>query len=425
MRRRCHPPDAERSGGSHMRLRNKTKRSSGFTLIELVVAAMIAMLVIAGLYVVYAGQARIFRGQEQVSGAQVAARFAMEMVKEDLRRAGSLAVTDTNDPQVIQGLGRPPNVTGGRILAIELEHDQGSVPLEENVVRDDAEARPNEAPDRLTIVGNFTNNERYWVERISGRTVTLQDTSFHDPTDPFPVSETEFNQIFLDDDSTLLRIEHSNKVFFSRIVGRNYDTKTVTIMESPGFMTGLWEGAKVNVVNKVRYAVVDPELVAPNLLTKAERDLAEAGNTALKNRTDLVREIMSWSKNEVIRREIVAENVVDFQVWFLFDAMELPEKGPNVDQRDFNLSDTLTGNAPCDDGLIGTPNCMVKGAHGAVVRLSVRTSREDRNFLIPPSPPVPRRPLQWYEVDPNSEGAARVRTLVSQVALTNIEYLNF
>ncbi len=403
-----------------MRRHLSTRGARGFTLIELVIAAMLAMLVIAGLYVVYASHARIFRGQEQVSQAQVGVRFAMEMIKEDLRRAGSLGVTDTNDPQVIQRLGRRPDT---RIMAINLEHNQGYVPdvaPETNIATGADGSIPTQRPDRLTLVGNYTNNERYWVQRISGRTVTLQDTSLYDPTDPFPASEEEFNEIFAADNSAMLRIEHSNKVFFSLVEGRNYASKTVTIAESPSFLPGLWEGAKVNVVNKV----VDP--VANGLLTTTEENLAKDGNLFLKNRSDLVREVQDWTKGSALRTEVVAEYVVDFQVWFLFDEMELPDFGPSVDQRTYEYPDNWSGNERCKTGAIGTNNCLVKNAHGAIVRLSVRTSREDPNFVLPTVPPAKVRfPLQWYEVDPNSTGAARVRTLLSQVALTNIEFLNF
>jgi type II secretory pathway pseudopilin PulG len=389
--------------------------SPGFTLIELVVAAMVSLLVIAGLYVVYAAHTRVFRNQEMVSQAQVSARYAMEMVKEDLRRAGAMAVSDTNDPQVAQRLARPLSVSGARIMSVALEHGVGYVP-DVGIHLGVGATRPTQEPDRLTLVGNFTNNERYWVANIAGVNVTLQNTSRFDPSDPFPPDETTFNEIFPNNSSALARIEHGDKVFFSRITGREFGSSKVVTADAASICLGSCEGATLNVVNKVRYAVIQADL------TVAEKAIS-ATNKAISTRADLVREILNWETNAVIRREVVAENVVDFQVWFLFDANENPQTGPAVDQRNFALLDTDTGNAaPCNAGALGSVSCQVKNAHAAVVRISVRTPREDPRFPVPVGM---RSPLQWYDIDTNAVGAARVRTLISQVALTNIEYLDY
>ena len=105
-----------------MRLSSQRRRAQGFTLIELVVAALISLLIMAGLYVVYAGHSTVFRGQEAVSEAQVAARFAMDTVKEDLRRTGFMAVADTDASYFEQQRCGPPAPLA-RFVAIE--HTQG------------------------------------------------------------------------------------------------------------------------------------------------------------------------------------------------------------------------------------------------------------------------------------------------------------
>jgi hypothetical protein len=117
---------------------------------------------------------------------------------------------------------------------------------------------------------------------------------------------------------------------------------------------------------------------------------------------------------------VIAENVVDFQVWFLFDQMETPETGPLVDQvYNFNLNENNTGGPPCNAGNLTDASCEIRNIHGAVIRISVRAPHEDPSFLMPPGP---RQPLSWYELDPNSAGAARVRTLITQVPMPNLGY---
>lgn len=397
-------------------LRKRSLAARGYTLMELVISAMIALLVIAGLYVVYAGHSRVFRGQQMVSQAQVTARFAMDIVRNDLSRAGFMGVADTQDPATSQKLCRQPAV--GRIQAIQLTHNSGAVVNASKNVTDGSDPllRPSQAPDQLDLIGNYTDSESYWVERISGTTVTLQDNTAYDTTDPFPATPAEFNDVFNPTGkagSVLARIRHQDKVHLSVVNGAAYAAKTVTITDAPGCLPGLWDGAEFNVVNWVRYRVVNA------VLTKAESDIL-AGSVPLQNRLDLVREEINWNTGAPVSTQVVAENVVDFQVWFLFDQQEAPPTGPAIRQGTVAFPDNVTGNAPCGTGVIGVANaCSATNIYGAVVRISVRTPREDPNFHMPRGV---INPLYWYEVNPNSIGAARVRTLVTQTDMPNIGF---
>jgi type II secretory pathway pseudopilin PulG len=401
------------------RLRATRAQAPGYTLMELVVAAMISLLVIAGLYVVYAGHSRVFRGQEQVSQSQVTARFAMEVVRADMRRVGFMGIADSQDPQASQQLcGQPKN---GRILAVQLRQGVGQVhlPAKNLAPAGDISNRPTQAPDELILVGNYANAESYWVNLVRNNAVTLQDNGTVDATEPFPQAAEEFDDLFLTSDGSrpyMARLRHQDRVHFSLVTGADYGTKRVNIADAPGCLPGLWDGAQLNVVHRIRYRVVKASLTA------AEADVRDDysdSNNYLGSRLDLVREVLDWTNDEVVRSQVVAENVVDFQVWFLFDSREAPETGPAVDLSNLDLTDDLAGTAPCDRNPGDDADCAIKNIHGAVVRLSVRTQREDPNFLMPSGV---RRPLQWYEIDPRTAGAARVRTLVSLMDLPNITY---
>jgi hypothetical protein len=401
---------------------------------ELVVASLIAMLVISGMYIVFAGHSRVFRGQEMVSQAQMTTRFAMEVVKADLARAGFMAVWDTDDPEVQQHLcGPPPD--GRRIQALTHIPDDGAIDSR-GVNKATAPARPSEAPDTVILVGNYTNADTYWVDCINGPVVKLQNNSASDPTDPFatyPNPGGAFNQIFDENnDRTLVRIRYQEKVHFARVVAKDWNGgngPTVDISPAPNCISGCWDGAQLNVVNRVRYRVVDASN-SDTGLSPSEAALEAANIRNVLERRNLVREVLEWDTDRPAATEVVAENVVDFQLWWLFADQQVLDQnnGPATKQAEFGLADhlglpdTSLGSPPCNGAgvALGDNNCPVGNVTGAVVRLSVRTDREDPNFRRPDGV---TRPLQWYEIDDNPEtGSARVRTLVSQVALPNLVY---
>ncbi len=60
----------------------------GITLIELLISLCIAAIVIAGAYQVFITQAKTYKVQEAVAGAQNAVRSGMQIMIDDLRMAG-------------------------------------------------------------------------------------------------------------------------------------------------------------------------------------------------------------------------------------------------------------------------------------------------------------------------------------------------
>jgi hypothetical protein len=396
--------------------RPRAARARGYTLMELIIAAMLSLLVIAGLYMVYATHARVFRGQEMVSQAQIGARYAIQTVTADLRRVGYMTTVDTDDPQVRQKLCELPT---NRIIGVQLEQEYTD---EADIWNAHA---PVQRPDAVTLVGNFTNEETYWVERIVDKTVTLQNNHAIDNTDPFPDGDqAAFEQIFVPE-QTLVRIRHSDKVFYSRVTDRNFAAASLTLADSPSCLESLWDGAELNVVNKIRYEV------APADLSESEQAVAaSAAGAGLSNRFDLVRRFLSWDDDSVVTTQVVAENVVDFQVWFIFDALGDPDEGPAVDYSDTHtIANTITdevqsatGNEPCGNGDIEEDDvCSPMRIRGAIVRISTRTPSEDPTFIVPEDA-LSDHPLSYYDVDPDSVGSCRVRTLTSYVDMPNVRY---
>lgn len=67
---------------------NSSRRSSGFTLIELMVAMMIGLLVILAASAVFLANRRTYQATETVGRTQENARIAFELMSRDLREAG-------------------------------------------------------------------------------------------------------------------------------------------------------------------------------------------------------------------------------------------------------------------------------------------------------------------------------------------------
>jgi len=273
----------------------------------------------------------------------------------------------------------------------------------------------------LTLVGNYTDGYVYWAKSIYGSEVTFENNPA-DTSDLFPATQAAFDTTFPTDGTALVRIRKGSDVYYSTIGAGIFPTRKITLNPTPNIGDSC-EGCEINVVNQIRYSVVTanaPEDGTASLLTLSEQGLADQKILSVSERTDLVRDVLSWEDGKMVRREVVAENVGDFQVWFLFNADTAGSTGPAVNQvKTMIFPDSDTGSVPCSAGTLGAGMCQVKNALGALVRISVRTSREDPNFLAPTGV---NRPLQWFNIDPASAAAARVRTLVSQVALPNIRY---
>lgn len=69
-------------------MRTLGRRQKGLSLIELLVALVVAAIVIAGVYRTFAVQQKNFIVQEQVSEAQQSVRAVMDMIARDIRMAG-------------------------------------------------------------------------------------------------------------------------------------------------------------------------------------------------------------------------------------------------------------------------------------------------------------------------------------------------
>jgi len=184
---------------------------------------------------------------------------------------------------------------------------------------------------------------------------------------------------------------------------------------------GYGEGSEINVVNAILYRIeVDP---SPDGVDPADP-------TYPRKKTDLVRYMLDQSLSVIPEtREVVIEHAVDFQVWYRQDdPVGATGPQPHIDM-------TWAGSLPEDERIVvgvplgtspppldGSSSAHPENLRSAIIKVSVRTSDEDPEFMF-----VMRavgEPLLRFELNPNTAGAAHVRTLVTEVELPNIAFRN-
>ena len=77
------------------------KRAQGFSLIEFLVAMAIGLVVVAAVGFVYVGSRQTFRAQDAMARMQESARYAYELLAQDVRQAGLLGCPATTTRNVL------------------------------------------------------------------------------------------------------------------------------------------------------------------------------------------------------------------------------------------------------------------------------------------------------------------------------------
>jgi hypothetical protein len=410
------------------------------------VAIFVGAVVIAGIYIIFANSQKIFHQEARIAQAQLSARVGLELLKNDVRRAGYMSSPNPDlgrDPLVchnegvsdirlhpvrhIDGIpGQAWDINGGPVTLPYTSHNT------------------NIAPDAVILVGNYTNAQTYLAEtidttagriklqRIDSRPLPgsdeLPDGSTDD--DNTDASDEEFERLF--PTTAFVRVVNRHgRMSFARITGvTNAASRTVTVAANAlqrvdqsiqCGIEGYGEGSEVNVVNAILYRLELDQ--GPDA-----RDGADPSRPFKK--FDLVRWLLDQDLNPIPgTREVVIEHVVDFQLWYRQDdPTGATGSGPNIDldwQPQLPEDDVIVIGLPAGTTpppLDGTQNASPENLRSAILKISVRTAEEDPEF-----PFIARAPgaqLHRYELNPNVEGAAHVRTLVTEVQLPNIAFRN-
>jgi prepilin-type N-terminal cleavage/methylation domain-containing protein len=404
-------------------MRRPIDRRAGFTLVELMVALVAGLVAITAAYYIGGASSRHFAEQQRIGQTQTAVRMAMMQLEADIERAG---LHGSPNSQTADNCGiAPPS----RIQAVDFEPGfySGALPNIGN--------NPGVRADRLILTGNYATSDSYLVNTVgpTGSQIVLQPNwqavrrdfgqweggDFVPPPEtppPPPFDEIRFQQVFRA--GRMLRLQTTTgKELFVTIQGTNpggAGMQGPVINVSPSIpvgglcVGGLADGAMVAPLVQIEYAVVPTTDAALAVL----RD--PSSNTALDNalgRTNsvLVRRELDFNGTIIDgTTRIVLEFVSNLQFDFVFDT-----SGPGVAPNLVRLGDAAAQ---------GVINATPEQLRAVRVDLAARTRQHEERFAFVPRTDPVNQALTSYKVNSLAPGAARVRSLHTEVLLPNLAY---
>lgn len=316
-------------------LRNIRISRRGLTLVELLVALAISSTVMASIFYFMTSSSRTFRVLNDTTQSTDRVNYALEQVLQDLRRAGYLAVPNTNVavwPNYTRVCGNPGFAPNG-LRAMTL-FDGGST---YQAPRSLDQILPGRQPDRLRLLGAYRADRRYRTYFASAGQPFLRAYNDGEAID---VLDYRFDGAVVAVYSPLggaqfVRARRSGTGGAAATADTQLDKFRLdfaggdTIEELPGLDDDLCRfagvanaGLDIVPLHAIQYDVVrDPNVPTSTLLTREE--LAHDGT--------------------VLQRIIIARDIVDFQVWF-----DMTNTAVGV-APDIQIDSTATAEAMGDD----------------------------------------------------------------------------
>ncbi len=146
----------------------KTRVQKGFTIVEVMVAMVVSLILLAGVLQVFMGSKQFYSSNDALSRLQENGRFAMEFLARDIRMADFWGCSQISDVTNLLNAGAPDFTSGG------IEGADGG-----------AHASGGQIPDTITIRGAFG----------SGLTVQPDGTNHYGPLPSSEIRIPEGNDI--------------------------------------------------------------------------------------------------------------------------------------------------------------------------------------------------------------------------------------
>jgi type II secretory pathway pseudopilin PulG len=137
----------------------------GFTLLELLVAAIAGLFVVLAAFLLSRGATRLFAAEGRVANTQLNLRLGIERLRNDLERASFMGSANAyQDPDVCP----KPNVIGGfgRLQGVYYEPGTTATAAAETP----QSGAQGLTPDKLTLTGNFTTTDAFLAADIAPAT---------------------------------------------------------------------------------------------------------------------------------------------------------------------------------------------------------------------------------------------------------------
>ncbi|MEM9073754.1 MAG: prepilin-type N-terminal cleavage/methylation domain-containing protein [Myxococcota bacterium] len=388
-------------------MRRRFRRQAGFTLVEMMAALTAGLVAISAIYTISSASSKHFHEQQRISQTQMALRMGMSRLTRDISRAGFGGSPNTQ-AELNTGVacGRPPN--GGHFSAVQFLDGQDTARLP-NAAFNGVQA------DRIRLVGNYATAELFRAMPGGGGVSPTQlviQADWQSFRRSFGVIGTTYDPEAFEEVFRPGRVLHIQTIggqhFYPEITSSVGTNQTVTF--TPSFVCG---GERMNMalvapLSRVEYRVVDntdPDVQLGNLFNVADGPRGFANAVLVRQELD--------SANRPIRgsEQVVLEYVANVDFQFIVDTTIGVGTAPNFVLEQGALAPNVT-NFP-------------HRIRSVIVNLSARTADHDPTFPIPPgfAAPAPGQPITRYQVVPGLLGAARVRSMRSEVQLRNMRVI--
>ncbi|MBW2529166.1 MAG: type II secretion system protein [Deltaproteobacteria bacterium] len=423
-------------------IRRRHSPQRGFTLIELLVALTAGLLVSIAAFSLARNASSFFQKEARLSAAQHAVMIGISRLTSDLQRASYLTVpnSDNIDYQMVGKTATNWPKGMQRLAGITILEGGSATEAQSNGL----------TPDALVLSGSFDSTELFGVRTIiasgTGAIIYLQtnDSAWARAKAAESRGAPALESIFKA--GRMVRIA-DNYGWSTYGIVASYDEVTnpsapfITLASTPapaerssskhGGIHGLAaSNYTINTVSRIRYDLrsVDDAAKYPqyaNLFTRARHAASAYHRGALEPiRTELVRvELDAANAGDEYAEvdstlDVVAEYAVDLKFGMTVESATptLPATLAKYPIHNSTFSAT-TGYDIADD--LNQTNSEPERLRAVQVRLTVRAAEADRDVTIPASSGGGLYRFALEDSSGAARGFARVRTVVTEVALPN------
>lgn len=424
------------------------RRHRGFTLVELMVSLVAGLIVSIAVVGLAKTATRTFYEQARTAIAQQSTRATSERLRNDLLRASFMSTGNiATDPKIARTVGA---TTGSRYAGTTnlqgVYIEVGGSPVKGNVLENTANGL---APDRITLGGNFTGDDAFignWVDpngtnpKLGGCGASeiqmdpAGDAAVYRAITQAATPDVAAKQLFTPDPAKtfIARIQDARGCFHyvqvceagyksnRAYVDINNDSSAKSILttsDTGNDNCGARVGEQVTIapVQRVRWSIVaNASTIALDLDTSVSPN---------DEKYNLVRETLDASNAAGVPVTTLTQVMAEWAVDLKFGLVIQDINANTLSIADIDTDPDGSGTIGKTAGLVPVVNPGPQDIRAIRYRLSLRTELPDRTNGLPTVFPPPY--LVRYCADKTAPGFAacksfaRVRTIVSEVTLTN------
>jgi Tfp pilus assembly protein PilW len=393
-------------------------RHRGFTLVELMVALSGGLFLSVMVFALARDTTRFYQREGRLASATLAGIVGFERLKADVARAGYLSTPNVQrDPRVgsLPGAGAPVGLQ--TLAGVRITPDTPNLSANAAFALNEGSGQTL-TPDQILLSGSYTVTDEFPVADASnGQNIYLQVNS---PSMArlgyIGASESArlalLQNVFGTGGRLLRIVDQAGQQHYGEIASITAgETPSITLTSpvavrssasGPGGLRGLEVGASANVVNRIRYRVMDLRNDSSEARWQPVFTVS-SGAPGEDSRTELVREELDAADTVIPNsRDLVAEYAVDL---------------------DFSVTGQVSANTPAVTAAVPGDAAFTtffrtdatgdrpQGVRSVRIRMSVRSREADREVNIPGT--------GLYRFQIGAAQWARVRTFQADVALPN------